>query len=93
MAEINRINIDREKLDKKILEIETKIFCFRRQRKLLLRRLRKLGDREARNIEDIQKTEKKTESHRNTIPDLSIPNNLSFTVSKADRALAAVSEK
>ena len=93
LAEINRINTDREKLDEKILETEIKIFCFRRQRKLLLRRLRELGDREARNIEDVQKTEKETESRGNIISGPSIPNNLSFIVSETDRVLAAVSEK
>ena len=93
LAEMDRINTDREKLDEKILEAETKAFRFRRQRKLLLRCLRELGDREARNIEDIQKAEKETESRGNAIPGLSVPDNLSFTVSETDRALAAVSEK
>ena len=93
LAEIDRINTDRAKLDKKILETETKTFRLRRQRKLLLRRLRKLGDREARNIEDIQKTEKEAESRRNDDPGPSIPDNLFFTASETDRALAAVSKK
>ena len=93
LAEINRINADREKLDKKILETEAKIFRLRRQRKLLLCRLRKLGDREARNIEDVQKTEKEAEFYKNAILGLSVPDNLFFTVSEADCVLAAVSEK
>ena len=93
LAEIDRINTDREKLNKKILETEAKIFRLRRQRKLLLRHLKKLGDRETRNIEDIQKAEKKIESRGNAIPDFSVSDNLSFTVSEADRVLAAVSEK
>ena len=90
---MDRINTDRAKLDKKILETETKIFRFRRQHKLLLRHLRELGDREARNIEDIQKIEKKTEFRQNDNSGPFVPDNLSFTVSEADRALAAVSEK
>ena len=93
LAEINRINADRKKLDKKILEIKTKIFRLRRQRKLLLRHLRELGDRETRNIEDIQKTEKKTKFRGNAIPGFSVPDNLSFTVSEADYTLAAISKK
>ena len=93
MAEIDCININREKLDKKILETEAKIFCFRCQRKLFLRCLRELGDREARNIEDVQKAEKKIESCGNIILGFSISDNLFFTVSETDRALAAVSEK
>ena len=93
LAEINRINIDRAKLDKKILETETKTFRLRRQRKLFLRRLRELGDREARNIEDVQNIEKKAESRRNINPDSSVPDNLSFTASETDRALAAISDK
>ena len=75
------------------METEAKIFRFRCQYKLLLRCLRKLGDCEARNIEDIQKTEKKAESYQNINPDFFVPNNLFFTVSEADRVLAAVSEK
>ena len=93
MAEINRINTDRKKLDKKILEIKTKIFYLRRQRKLLLYCLRKLDDREARNIEDIQKAEKEAESYKNIIFGLSVSDNLSFTISEADHTLAAISEK
>ena len=68
LAEIDRININCKKLDKKILETETKIFCFCRQRKLLLRRLRELGNRKTRNIENVQKAEKKTKFHENAIP-------------------------
>ena len=93
LAEIDYINTDHKKLDEKILETEAKIFRFRRQRKLLLRCLRELGDREARNIEDIQKTEKKTESRRNAIPDPFVPDNLFFIISKADYALAIISKK
>ena len=93
MAEINYININYKKLDKKILETETKIFRFCRQRKLLFRYLRKLGDREIRNIEDIQKAEKKTESRGNAISGFFIPDNLFFIISKIDRALAIISEK
>ena len=47
LAEIDRINIDCKKLDKKILEAKAKIFYFCYQRKLFFRCLRKLGDREA----------------------------------------------
>ena len=93
LAEIDRINADREKLDKKILEVEIKAFRFCRQRKLLFRCLRELGDRKTRNIEDIQKAEKETESCENIIPGPSVPDNLSFIVSEVNRALAAVSEK
>ena len=93
LAEINRININRKKLDKKILETETKVFYLRRQRKLLFRRLRELGDREARNIEDIQKTEKEAESCGNMIPGPSVSDNLSFIVSETDCVLAAISKK
>ena len=93
LTEINRINTNRKKLDKKILETETKIFRFRYQRKLLLRCLRELGDREARNIENIQKTEKKTEFFENIIFGSSVPDNLFFIVSEADYILAAVSKK
>ena len=93
LAEIDRININYKKLDKKILETEIKIFRFRRQYKLLLRRLRELGDREARNIEDIQKTEKKTESRGNMIPGFFVSDNLFFIISETDCALAAVSEE
>ena len=80
-------------MDKKILETKIKIFRLRRQRKLFLRYLRKLGDREARNIENIQKTEKKAESCQSTDPDLFVFDNLFFTVSETDRILAAISEK
>ena len=59
LAKINRININCIKLDKKILKIKIKIFRFRRQYKLFFCYLRKLGDRKARNIENIQKIEKK----------------------------------
>ena len=93
MAEINRININCEKLDKKILEAEIKTFYFRYQCKLLLRCLRELGDRKARNIENIQKIEKKAESHKNINLGFFVSDNLFFTISEADRALAAVSEK
>ena len=93
LIKINRINTDCAKLDKKILKTEAKIFRLRCQHKLLLRCLRELGDREARNIEDIQKTEKEAESRRSVDPDLSISDNLSFTASETDRALATVSKK
>ena len=93
LAEINRINTDYKKLDKKILETEIKIFRLRRQRKLFFCCLRELGDREIRNIENIQKTEKKTEFFGNVISGLSVSDNLFFTVSEADRALTAISEK
>ena len=93
LAKIDRINTDRAKLDKKILETEAKIFHFRRQRKLLLRYLRKLGDREARNIENIQKTEKKIEFRRNIDPGFFIPDNLFFTIFETDRVLAVISEE
>ena len=94
MAEINRINIDHIKLDKKILKTKTKAFYFRHQYKLLFYRLRDLGDCETRNIENIQKKKKKkTESRRNTNPGFFVPNNLFFIISEADRALATISEK
>ena len=93
LAEIDRINTDCEKLNKKILEIKTKIFRFCRQCKLFFRRLRELDDRETRNIEDIQKTKKKIESCGNIISGLFIFNNLFFTVSETDRVLATISEK
>ena len=91
LAEIDRINADCKKLNKKILEAEAKIFYFYHQRKLLLYCLRELGNCEIRNIKNIQKIKKKTKSHIN--PGLSVPDNLSFTVSEADCALAAVSKK
>ena len=93
LTEIDRINADHAKLDKKILETKTKAFYFHRQYKLLLRRLKKLDDREARNIEDIQNIEKKIKSYRNIDPDPSVPNNLFFIISKADRVLATISDK
>ena len=93
LIEMDRINIDCAKLDEKILKIEVKVFCFRCQCKLFLRRLRELGDREARNIEDIQRAEKKAESRRNIDPGFSVSDNLFFIASEADRALAAVSDE
>ena len=93
MAEINYINIDCKKLDKKILEIEIKIFRFRCQRKLFLRRLRELNNREARNIKNIQKVEKEAKSCGNIISGFFIPDSLSFTVSEINCVLAAISEK
>ena len=93
LTEINRINADHAKLDKKILKTETKIFRFYCQYKLLLYYLRELDDRETRNIENIQKTEKKIEFCRNIDPDLSVSDNLFFTVSKTNRVLAAISDK
>ena len=93
MAEIDYINIDYKKLDKKILETEIKIFRFYRQCKLLFYCLRELNNHEVWNIENIQKIEKKAEFCKNIIPGLSVPNNLFLIVSEADRALAAVSEK
>ena len=93
LAEMDCINADCEKLDKKILETEIKVFCFRRQRKLFFRCLRELGDREARNIEDIQKTEKEAESRGNIISGFLVSDNLFFIISEADCVLAAVSKK
>ena len=93
LAKMDRININYKKLDKKILETETKIFCFYYQYKLFFRCLRKLGDREARNIEDIQKIKKKTEFCGNAILGFFVFDNLFFIISEADCALAAVSEK
>ena len=55
--------------------------------------MRKVGDRETRNIENIQRTEKKTEFRRNADSGFFVSDNLLFIISEADRALAAVSEK
>ena len=93
LIKIDRINADRAKLNKKILKTEAKAFCFCRQRKLLFCYLRELGDRETRNIKNIQKIEKKIKFCRSTDPDPFVPDNLFFIVSEADRVLAAVSEE
>ena len=80
-------------MDKKILEIETKIFYFRYQRKLFFHCLRKLDNHKARNIEDIQKIKKEAESYQDINPDPFVSDNLFFTISETDRVLAAVSKK
>ena len=93
LIEIDRININCEKLDKKFLEAEVKTFRFYCQQNLFFCYLRKLGDREAQNIENIQKIEKKVEFRRSIDPGFSISDNFFFIIFETDRALAAISEK
>ena len=56
-SEIQKQFVTKEKLDNKIKETEAKTARFRRQRRLVLKRLRDLGDRESQNILELEADE------------------------------------
>jgi hypothetical protein len=70
-SEIARLSREADKLDEQILaertksiEAEAKSFRLRKQRRLLTKKLRDLGDREAQNIAELEKDEEELEKEK-----------------------------
>jgi hypothetical protein len=60
-AEIAKISKKANELDEQILEAEARSLRLRKQRRLLTKKLRELGDRETQNIAELEKDEEELE--------------------------------
>ena len=65
--EIAKLSGKANKLDEQILEVEAKSLQLRKQRRLLIRKLRELGDREIQNIAELEKDEAQERADANTV--------------------------
>jgi hypothetical protein len=80
--EIDKQFAIKEKLDEEIMETEAKTIRLRKQRRLAIKRLRELGDREALNIAELEADERRAEALEEEIDAiLSSPNPSSLEAS------------
>jgi hypothetical protein len=66
-AEIAKLSREDEKLGEQIFEAEAKSVRLRKQRRLIRKKLRDLGDREAQNISELEKDEAQEGVDANTV--------------------------
>jgi TolA-binding protein len=72
-----RVLKKKEDLDRQILESEAKTLRLRKQKRLLQKKLRELGDREEQNIQDLERDEAAASALESPAPAVTSPTGLS----------------